>query len=114
MADPRKQVRSVTGSDWDAVSQIVHAHLVECTRRGAGALRCTGGSFVTMAVGIWAAELAELDAALTAKFLRALADRVDPTSTLMDQVAAEADRKEAVLGLLAALDLLMTAPEGRS
>lgn len=112
MTDPRKPIQHRSGDQGDITRQIVHAHLLECTSLGARALGCTGASFVTMGVGIWAAELAELDGKATAHFLRAIADIMDPGLKHLAKTAAESRRVYAVSRLLAAVDLAMTKPEG--
>lgn len=114
MTDPRKPIQHRTGEQGDITRRIVHAHLLECTASGAGFLRCTGASFVTMGVGIWAEELAELDGKATAHFLRALADIMDPALKPAAKAAAENRRAYAVSRLLAAVDLAMTKEEGRA
>jgi|GEM_PF-3026389 len=114
MADPRKPVHHRAGDEGAGVRKIIHAHLIECTRHGARSLGCTGASFVTMGIGIWAAELAELDGRATAKFLRALADIMEPGHSPVQKQNAEAKRQHAVRRILAAVDLAMNSTEGRA
>ncbi|WP_423212278.1 hypothetical protein [Paracoccus yeei] len=114
MTDPRKPVHLQGGEQADVVSSIVHAHLIECTSLGARALGCTGTSFVTMGMGIWATELAELDGKAAAQFLRALADLMEPGRKPAAKQEAEARRQYAVRRLLAAVDLMMNETEGRA
>ena len=114
MADPRKGTRHQDGTAGDAVRAIIHAHLIECTDIGARAVGCTGASFVTMGIGIWAAELAELDGRATAILLRALADIMDPKNTPAAKAAAESRRQYAVQMLHQAVDLAMNKAEGRA
>ncbi|SFY20420.1 hypothetical protein SAMN04244548_03066 [Paracoccus pantotrophus] len=114
MADPRKGTRHRAGADGNVVRDIVHAHLIECTGLGAKAVGCTGASFVTMGIGIWAAELAELDGKATAILLRALADIMDPKNTPAAKAAAESRRQYAVQLLHMAVDMAMNDAEGRA
>lgn len=86
--------------------------LVEATDRGMRILRCSGVSFVTMGLGHWAEELAEIHGAATAQLLRALADIFDPSTTEAERAEAEQRRQEAVRDIHIALDLTMTPPAG--
>lgn len=112
MADPCKGTSFHDGEDGNIARFIVHAHLLECTALGSRALNCTGASFVTMGIGIWAAELAELDRRATAILLRALADMMDPKNTPASKAAAENCRQFAVQLLHRAVDLAMSKSEG--
>ena len=114
MTDPRKPVHLQGGEQADVIASIAHAHLVECTILGAQALGCTGASFVTMGMGIWATEVAELDGKAAAQFLRALADLMEPGRKPAAKQEAEARRQYAVRRLLAAVDLMMNNAEGRT
>lgn len=110
--DPRKQTFEPTGPAQDVVRDAIHAHLVTCTWQGAQALGCTGVSFVTMALGIWAAELAELQPEAAVQFLRALADMFDPGATPGERLQANLDRALYASELHRALDLSMTKSAG--
>lgn len=112
MADPRKGTRFQDGDGGNVLRDIVYAHLLECTDLGSRAVGCTGASFVTMGIGIWAAELAELDARATAILLRALADIMDPKSTPGGRAEAENRRQYAVKMLHRAVDLAMSKTGG--
>lgn len=114
MADPRKGTCHQDGPAGDVVRTIIHAHLIECTDAGARAVGCTGASFVTMGIGIWAAELAELNGRATAILLRALSDIMDPKNTPAGRAAAESRRQYAVRLLHQSVDLAMSKPEGRA
>lgn len=114
MTDPRKGTLHRAGAAGDVTRDIVHAHLLECTSLGARAVGCTGASFVTMGMGIWAAELAELDGRATAILLRALSDIMDPKNKPATKAEAENRRQYAVKQLHLAVDMKMTRPEGRA
>lgn len=103
--------------DPDAARQArdtIHAYLLAATEEGAKAVGCTGASFVTSGLGIWAGELAELDPKATAQFLRAVADIFDPDVKPQGKARAERKRAAAVRRLLAAVDLAMAEPTGRA
>lgn len=114
MADPRKGTRHLAGAEMHRVLETAHDHLLACTSNGSQALGCTGASFVTMGIGLWAAELAELDPRATAILLRALADMVDPANTPAGRSEAAARRRYAVQLLHQAVDLAMSQSEGRA
>ncbi|RNF35108.1 hypothetical protein A7A09_008855 [Paracoccus methylarcula] len=88
--------------------------MLECTRLGARVAGCTGASFVTLGIGIWAAELAEQDGRATAILLRALADIMDPKNKPAAKAGAEARRQYAVKQLHRAVDVAMSHAEGRA
>jgi hypothetical protein len=92
----------------------IHAYLLAATEEGSKAVGCTGASFVTSGLGIWAAELAELDPKATAQFLRAVADIFDPEVKPQGRARADKKRAAAVRKLLAAVDLDMAEPGGRA
>lgn len=112
MADPRKPVRTMSPDQQAGIRDTVHRHLLAATEIGAREIGATGVSFVTIGMGIWTAELAELDAKATAKFLRALADNFDPRSNDNQKRRAEELRAQAVRALYAALDLEMSEAQG--
>lgn len=112
MTDPRKTVRTLPPADQTLISKMVHKHLLAATAAGARDIGTTGASFVLIGMGVWAAELSELDGRATAKYLRSLADIFDPTLTSNRKVAAEKKRAQAVRALLAALDLEMSEVSG--
>lgn len=114
MTDPRKGTKHRSGPDADALREIIRAHLMDCTERGARAVGCSGASFVTMGMGVWVAELAELDGRATAALLRALADVMDPAATPSTKRDAETRRRAAVAQLHRAVDLAMTRPQGQA
>lgn len=98
----------------DAVRSIAHAHLIEATEKGARAIGCTGASFILMGLGIWAAELSELDQRAVSRLLAALSVIFDPTANPRQKDRAERQRRKAVADILAALDLHMSPTEGRA
>lgn len=112
MADPRKPTKAVSGAEAQRAARLLHLHLMSCTDNAAQDLGCTGVSVVTMGIGIWAVELAELDPAATGWLLRALADLVDPRATPASRAAAENRRAYAARKLHQALDTRMARPVG--
>ncbi|AET73324.1 hypothetical protein EMVG_00038 [Emiliania huxleyi virus PS401] len=112
--DPRKPVHRPDNAAQDEARNIAYSHLLAVTEVGAKAVGCTGASFVVMGLGIWAAELAELDARNTSRMLHALADLYDPASNDTKRIKAEKKRRAAVLRLFAAVDLDMAEPGGRA
>lgn len=112
MADPRKLVRRLEPEQADAIRNVVHQHLLAATDVGARAIGCTGASFVVVGLGVWARELSELDARATARYLRAVADILDPRMNDNQKRRAEQERSKAVREIYAALDLEMSEPEG--
>jgi len=82
------------------------------TDAGAREIGTTGASFVMIGMGVWAAELAELDAAATAGLLRALGDFYDPKSSPEQKARADAERSRAVRSIFDALDLMMAGAAG--
>jgi hypothetical protein len=108
-----KPVRTLDRDEWIRARDIIYAHLLAATEQGAKAVGCTGVSFVTSGLGIWARELAELDPKATAQFLRAVADIFDPEVKPQGKARAEKKRAAAVRKLFAAVDLDMATPEGR-
>lgn len=108
----RKTVVTPTGQDAAELRAKLHSLLVTATEECARELEITGFSFVTSSMGIWMAELAELDARATAQFLHALADIADPGTNTTKKAHAEKRRAAAVRELSAALDLDMAKPEG--
>ena len=109
-----KPVRNLDDALGREARSIIYAHLLAATEEGAKAVGCTGASFVTSGLGIWAAELAELDPKATAQFLRAVADIFDPAVTHRGKLRAEKKRASAVRKLLAAVDLDVAEPKGRA
>jgi len=101
-------------SQQDDVRKRVHRQLLAVTEIGAREINTTGVSFVTIGMGIWAAELAELDGRATAKLLRALADCFDPRNNDNQKRRAEESRAQAVRALYAALDLEMSEAGGHA
>lgn len=87
------------------VRAIILTALLQATERGCQALQCTGVSFVTMGLGHWSEELADIDAAAATKLMRALADIFDPKLSRGQKNAAERARREAVRALHVATDL---------
>lgn len=114
MADPRKGTRHVAGPAAEEIRDTIHSYLMATTTLGAQAVGCTGASFVTMGIGVWAAELAELDPRATGVLLRALADKLDPKATPAAKAAAESRRRYAVDQLHKAVDLAMSKAGGRA
>lgn len=112
MADPRKPVHRPRTANQDHARKVAHGVLMVATSEGASAVGCTGASFVIMGMGIWATELAELDAKATAQMLRSLGDLYDPASNAGKKRNAEKKRRAAVNKIFAALDLEMATPSG--
>ena len=129
MTDPRKPVLPTDRSDSPesmSAYDLTYSILRQATEIGARSLRCTGASFVTSAMGIWALELRDIDRRAGAEFLRALADMVEiddapgsdapATATGSHEFISaniEIRRATAVRDLMAAVDLMMAKPEGR-
>ncbi len=112
MVDPRKRVLRPEPQQADAIRDVVHQHLLAATDVGARAIGSTGASFVVIGMGLWASELAELDARATAQYLRAVADLLDPRLNDNQKRRAEQERSKAVRKIYAALDLEMSEPAG--
>lgn len=112
MNDPRKPIERPDAKRQDMVRRVVHGHLMECTEKGSRALGCTGASFVIIGLGIWAAELSELDQKAAAQMLGAMAVLFDPASNDAQKRRAEKKRQVAVDRLFASLDLEMSTPGG--
>ncbi|WP_306131092.1 hypothetical protein [Roseovarius sp. MMSF_3350] len=112
MSDPRKPIYRPGQDEQENYRVIAHDVLMIATREGAKALNTTGASFVVMGMGIWTAELAELDGKATAQMLRSLADLFDPASNDAKKRHAEKKRQTAVNRIFAQLDLEMSKPAG--
>lgn len=112
MHDPRKPIRREDEAAQEATRQVAHAHLLAVTQEGARAIGCTGASFVILGMGIWGAELAELDPKAAAQMLRSLGDLYDPAVNQTGKIRAEKKRRKAVVRLLATVDLEMAEPHG--
>lgn len=112
MNDPRRPIRTPDQEEQSRVRGVVHDHLLEVTSKGAKAIGCTGASFMMMGMGVWAAELAELDAKATAQLLSALGDLYHPGSNDGQKIRAEKRRRQAIVKLHAAVDLAMAEPGG--
>lgn len=112
MTDPRKPVRSPAPEHQRDILDAVHRRLLEATAVGAQEIGATGASFVIIGVGVWAAELTELDGVATARYFRALADLFDPRTNDGQKRRAEKDRSQAVRALYASLDLQMAETQG--
>lgn len=114
MRDPRKQVVAADVQTSRDVRAIVQHHLLAATELGAQAAGIGGASFVMTGMGVWAAELTELDARAAVKYLRALADLFDPRTNENQKRRAEKDRAQAARDLYAALDLVMAETTGNA
>lgn len=112
MVDPRKPIVRPDANHQQSIRDIVHRHLLAATSVGAKAIGATGASFVIIGIGVWTAELAELEGRAAAKYLRSLADIFDPSTNDNQKRRAEKDRQQAVHALLAALDLEMAEAKG--
>ena len=112
MNDPRRPIRRPDEQEQERVRNTVHDHLLEITSKGAESIGCTGASFVMMGIGVWAAELAELDQKATAQLLSALGDLYNPASNDGQRRRAEKRRRQAVEKLHAAVDISMATPGG--
>src|SRR5690606_326871 len=94
MTDPRKPVQ--VPEHQQLIRAIVHRHLLDATAEGARELGTTGASFVMVGMGVWAAELSELDGNAAAAYLRSLAVLFDPRATENQKRRAERERAQAV------------------
>lgn len=113
MSDPRKPTLTPeTRQQADETRKVILDQLYLCTQRGCTRLGCSGVSFVTMGMGLWAAELSQLDGSAAAKLMRALAAMFDPDSSAEAKDQAEQDRSDAARELHVALDLLIAQEEG--
>lgn len=112
MTDPRKPVHRPDASDQVTVREIAYRHLLAVTELGAREIGCSGASFVMIGLGIWAAELHELDPKAAAQLLRSLATLYDPKASDNQKRAAEKKRRAAVTRLHAGVDLDMAMPKG--
>lgn len=113
MSDPRRPTLTHdTRQQAAQTREVILDLLLRCTDRGCSRLGCTGVSFVTMAMGLWAAELSQLHGSAAAKLMRALADMFDPESSAEAKDQAELDRSNAARELHVALDLLIAQEEG--
>ncbi len=110
--DPRKPVATPDAQAADIARATAYRYLRLATEQGSQAIGCTGASFVLMGIGLWALELAELDAKAASRLLSALATIVDPKKNPRQKAHAEEERKKAVRAILAALDLEMATPKG--
>lgn len=114
MTDPRKPVITPSPERQQALINAVHQRLLAATAAGAAETGGTGAAFVIIGIGVWAAELAELDGKATAKFFRAIADIFDPRTNDAQKHRADKDRSQAVRALYAALDLEMAEVDGHA
>jgi hypothetical protein len=114
MSDPRKRVQRPEGDDADRMREIAYTYLLACTEKASEAIGCTGASFVILGVGIWANELAELDARAARQMFDALGDLFDPSASDRKKAHAERRRRAAVNKLLAAVNLAMSEAGGRA
>lgn len=117
MTDPRKTVITTDRSASPEAAKaydLIYSILQQATRIGCQNLKCSGGSFVTSALGIWAMELRDIDREAGRDFLRALADMIalDEGASDQEKEEVEARRADAVRRIMASLDLMMTKPEG--
>lgn len=113
MSDPRKPIlRPPTDQEQTNITKLAYTHLMVATHNGAQEIGCTGAAFVVLGIGIWSAELAELDAKSASKMLAAISVIYDPTSNPTQKMHAEKKRATAVKKLFGAVDLAMTNPTG--
>ncbi|MBO6755785.1 MAG: hypothetical protein JJ902_05630 [Roseibium sp.] len=112
MTDPRKPIHHPDEETQKAVRLIVHGHLLDCTDKATKELKCTGASFVIMGLGMWAAELAEIDAKAASQLLASLSNLYNPRTNGGQKRRAEKQRRQAVAALLATADLTMAKSEG--
>lgn len=112
MTDSRKPVHRPDTATQDVIRDIAHAHLLECTSLGAAAIGCSGASFSIIALGILAAEMAELDPRAAAQMLTALGDLYDPATSVTKKAHAEKRRQHAVTRIHAAVDIAMAQSAG--
>lgn len=107
-----KKVRTPEGEERHEIHKIVYGHLLLATEFGAKEAKCTGFSFVTIAMGLWSSELADVHPKATSNFLHALGDLFDPDTSKNKKMAAEKKRSVAVRTLAQLVDLQMSKPEG--
>ena len=112
MTDPRKPIIQPSAEDQDGSRAIALRHLMKATEQGSREIGCGGASFVMMGIGIWAAELTELDAKATSRMLAALSVVYDPAANPTQKAHAERKRQAAVKKLFNALDIEMATPAG--
>lgn len=99
--------------DGDAnMSALLHRHLMWATEQGAKYIGCSGASYVISGIGIWGAELTEVDAHLTAQLFSVLSTIYNPDSTKEQKGEAEQQRKEVIREIYAKIDLAMSEPSG--
>lgn len=111
MSDPRKPV--ITPDNADYARDVAYKHLAICIKYASKELGCTGASFVLIGIGMWSAEIAELDAAATSQMLAALSVIYDPKSNDTKKAHAERKRLAAVKKIFGSLDLVMADPAGQ-
>lgn len=114
MTDLRKPTIRPSGAEAERVRHIINRHLIACTNSAARDLKCTGVSVVTMGIGIWADELAQLHPEAASNLMKALADMLHPKSTDASRAEAENRRAYAVSRLHQALDVMMASSQGRA
>jgi len=103
--DPRKPIKFLQADKAGHLKSVVHAALLEATEHGCRKLGCSGASFVTTSMGLWALEIEEIDPIAASRFLHALAVLVDPKSNDGKKRMAEMRRRAAVQKILHSVDL---------
>lgn len=114
MPDPRKAVIRPEKSAQEQMRSIAHQHLLAVTEIASEAMGISGASFVVLGMGIWAAELNELDAKATSQMLWALSVIHDSKANHTKKSHAEKKRRAAVEKLFSALDIEMVTPQGNA
>lgn len=114
MTDPRLPIREKSFEEQMRIKRAVHLLLLNATEIAGEDIGISGATFVFAGMGVWAAELAELDGRATAAYLRAMANIFDPSTTPEQKLSAEIDRKAATRTLFHAVNISMAEPEGRA
>ncbi|MEN5275808.1 hypothetical protein ABE527_02550 [Brucella sp. TWI432] len=114
MTDPRKTVVRPSAQGQVQILKDVEDLLLEATAAAAQRLGMSGASFVMIGMGVWAAELAEVNGPSSAKFIRALGTIFDPDASPMQKEAAEVERSKALHEIYATVDMLTSTPAGRA
>lgn len=100
-----KPIYRPSGEAHKGAISIIHEILFAATEMASQKIGCTGVSFVTSAIGVWAMELNELDRKSSAKFFKALSVIADPASSHAQKMAAEKRRQQAVEAIFKSVGL---------
>lgn len=114
MTDPRKQIVTPPMEVQEAVLEIANEHLLTATAHTAAEFNMTGASCVFVFITLLANELKDLDRATATVYLRSLATCCDPDASEETLAQATKERHEAVVKLLAAVDLDIAETKGEA